>query len=51
MEQVSSSLEVRHISKGAELTEKYIERRRRGEITSLKTSKPKFNATFMNGID
>lgn len=46
-----TSLNVRHISHAAVSTKDFVGKLRRGEIKSLKTSKLKFNATFLNGID
>jgi hypothetical protein len=44
-------LKYQHISKGVAQTLQTIEKRASGEIKSLKTSKPAFNAALMNGID
>lgn len=47
----SAKLTVRHISEGVKVTKEYIEDRRVGRVTSLKTSKPKLNRALMNGLD
>lgn len=46
-----TSLNVRHISYAASSSKAFINKLRKGEIKSLKTSKPKFNQTFLNGFD
>lgn len=46
-----TSLSVRHISFAASSSKIFIDKLRKGEIKSLKTSKQKFNKTFLNGID
>jgi hypothetical protein len=45
------SLNVRHISHGADVTAEYITKLRTGEIKSLKTSFSKLNKALLNGID
>lgn len=45
------SLNVRHISYGANVTADYITKLRTGEIKSLKTSFSKLNKALLNGID
>jgi len=45
------SLRVGHISKASASTRVFIDKLRKGEIKSLKTSKAKFNKTFLNGLD
>lgn len=46
-----SSKQVKHISEGTASTLQYIIDRKEGKITSLKTSKLKFNTALMNGLD
>lgn len=51
MKSQSSSLPINHISEGTARTYQYILDRKEGRITSLKTSKNKFNQALMNGLD
>lgn len=46
-----NSLSIRHISHAAISSKKFIKDLQSGKIKSLKTSKPKFNKVFLNGID
>jgi hypothetical protein len=46
-----SSLPVKHIATAVEETIDYINKRRKGELTSLKTSLPKFNNALLNGVE
>jgi hypothetical protein len=46
-----TSLNVRHISYAAGSSKSFIDKLRKGEIKSLKTSKEKLNKTFLNGFD
>lgn len=47
----NKSLPVKHIATAVDEAIDYVNRRRKGEITSLKTSLPKFNASLLNGVE
>mgnify|MGYP003474255180 CR=1 FL=1 len=51
MEAVSSKLKIKTIKEGAASTLSLIDRRRRGELTSLRTSFEKLNKALLNGVD
>lgn len=44
-------MEYRHISYGVESAIKSIDKRRKGELRSLKTSFQKLNKALLNGVD
>lgn len=51
MEQASSKLKVKSIKEGARSTLSLIDKRRKGELTSLRTSFGKLNRALLDGVD